>query len=272
MIGDFALSAAVTAAAVIAVMAVAFLIGIRTGKFSVIDVIWGPGFVVVAWVSLLVTSGHGSQLQRWLLVAMVTVWGLRLGGYLLRRNHGLPEDPRYVELLADAGPAAIVRKVQLPQGLVMWWVSLPVQVGMVIGQPLWPLLIAGVLLWMVGLGFESIGDAQLAGFKSDPANNGRVMDRGLWRYTRHPNYFGDACVWWGIWLTTAGHWLGWASITSPLVMTYLLVAKTGKALTERRLQSSKPGYADYVRRTSGFFPLPPRVSAPSPTRAEEGRR
>ncbi|RIJ67045.1 DUF1295 domain-containing protein [Nakamurella silvestris] len=248
----------VALAVVVVVMAAAFLVGLTTGKYSVIDAVWGPGFAAVALASFLVSAGHGVPLVRWLLLAMVMLWGLRLGGYILLRNHGLPEDARYVDMIDGAGPLVVVRKVQLPQGLTMWFVSLPVQVGMVMPGPAGWVLWVGVALWLLGLGFEAVGDAQLASFKADPANKGAVMDRGLWRYTRHPNYFGDATLWWGIFLVVAWSWVGWLTVLSPVLMTYLITAKTGKALTEKRMSSSKPGYAAYVERTSGFFPLPPR--------------
>ena len=250
--------------AVVLVMVVSFAVGAATGKYSVIDAIWGPGFAVVAVVSFLVSLGHGVPLLRWLALLLTVLWGLRLGGYILLRNHGLPEDPRYTELLQDAGRWAIVAKVQVPQGLAMWFVSLPVQVAMVQPSTVWPVVWVGVAVWLAGVSFEAIGDAQLATFKKDPANKGQVMDRGLWRYTRHPNYFGDACVWWGLFAVAAGHWTGLLTVASPALMTWLLVAKTGKALTEKRMSSSKPGYADYVARTSGFFPLP-RKGAPAGT-------
>ena len=252
---------AICLAAVLVVMAVSFLIGASTGKYSIIDAIWGPGFVVIAWVAFLVTLGQGAPLLRILLLIMISAWGLRLGGYILARNHGLPEDPRYEELLRDSGKAAIIGKVQVPQGLAMWFVSLPVQVGMVLKPPVSPLIWIGVAVWAVGLAFEAVGDSQLAAFKKDPANKGKIMDRGLWRYTRHPNYFGDACLWWGVYLTVVWWWPGALTVLSPLVMTYLIVAKTGKALTEKRMSSARPGYAEYVARTSGFFPLPPRKVA-----------
>ncbi len=249
-------------AAVALVMAASFAVGRATGKYSIIDAVWGPGFALIAIVAFLLSSGHGEPGLRWLLLGMVVVWGLRLGGYILLRNHGLPEDPRYEEMLADAGgPGVIVRKVQLPQGLTMWFVSLPVQVGMVLPGPAGWVVWVGLAVYLVGLFFEAVGDAQLAAFKRDPANKGRVMDRGLWRYTRHPNYFGDACVWTGIYLTVTWSWIGALTILSPTLMVWLLVAKTGKALTEKRMSSSKPGYAEYVARTSGFLPLPPRRGA-----------
>lgn len=256
----FWISLPVTLLAVVLVMATSFLIGRSTGKYSIIDGIWGPGFVVIGWVSLLVTAGHGTPGLRFMVVAMVSIWGLRLGVHILSRNHGQPEDPRYVDMLTGHGPGVIVRKVQLPQGLAMWFISIPVQLAMVLDRPAWWLVWIGLVLWVIGLLFEGIGDAQLAAFKRNPDNRGTVLRTGLWRYTRHPNYFGDACVWWGIFLTVSWHWAGALTILSPLAMTYLLVAKTGKALTEKRMSNSKPGYADYVSRTSGFVPLPPRSS------------
>jgi len=248
-----------TLVAVVLTMVGSFVIGRSTGKYSVVDVIWGPGFVVISVVALLLSTGHGDPPFRWLLLGMVSLWGLRLGGYLLLRNHGLPEDPRYTEMLAGAdGPAVIAAKVQLPQGLAMWFVSLPVLVGMVLPGPAGPVVWVGLAVYLIGLFFEVVGDAQLAAFKRSAPPPGTVLDRGLWRYTRHPNYFGDACVWTGIFLTVTWSWIGWLTVVSPVLMTWLLTAKTGKAMTEKRLTSSRPGYADYVARTSGFFPLPPK--------------
>jgi steroid 5-alpha reductase family enzyme len=249
-----------TLAAVVVVMAVSFVIGTATGKYSVIDVIWGPGFVVIAWVAYFLTLGHGALLPRLFLLVTVTIWGLRLGSYILLRNHGLPEDPRYTEMLKDSGRAAIIGKVQVPQGLSMWFVSLPVQVGMILPGPngmTITFVVIGAVIWVIGFVFEAVGDGQLQRFKADPANKGKLMDRGLWRYSRHPNYFGDAAQWWGFWLMTCWSW-GAVTVLSPLLMTYLLAFKTGKVLTEKRMSSSKPGWDVYVRRTSGFFPLPPR--------------
>ena len=256
--------------AVVLVMAVAFTIGVATGKYSIVDAIWGPGFAVVAVVSFLVTTGHGDPLLRWVVLVAVAIWGLRLGGYILLRNHGLPEDPRYVTMLDGHGPSAIIGKVQVPQGLTMWFVSLPVQVAMLLTHPVHLVMWIGVLVWGIGMAFESVGDAQLAAFKASPANKGALMNRGLWRYTRHPNYFGDSAVWWGLFVMAASSWVGVLTVLSPLFMTYLLVAKTGKALTERRLSETKPGYAEYVARTSGFFPRPPKP--PMPTQKERAAR
>ena len=253
--------------AVAVVMAISFAIGAATGKYSIIDAVWGPGFVVIAAVSFVVSIGHGDTTLRVLLLVAVALWGLRLGGYILLRNHGLPEDPRYVKMLEGHSKLRIVGKVQVPQGLTMWFVSLPVQVGMLLSGPRIWVVVLGVVVWAVGITFEGLGDAQLAKFKKDPANKGQLMNRGLWRYTRHPNYFGDSAVWVGIFLMVVWSWIGALTILSPIAMTYLLVAKTGKALTEKRMSKSKPGYAEYVARTSGFFPLPPKKNVSVPKEA-----
>jgi steroid 5-alpha reductase family enzyme len=156
--------------------------------------------------------------------------------------------------------AYALRMVYLLQGLSLWFISWPVQVAQYDPDPLTVVSYLGVSVFAVGLFFESVGDLQLARFRGDPTNRGRILDYGLWRYTRHPNYFGDACVWWGLWLLAADSWLGLATVVCPLVMNYLLVRKTGKPLLEAHLSHTRPGYADYIRRTSGFVPLPPRKS------------
>jgi len=148
--------------------------------------------------------------------------------------------------------------VYLLQAAILWFVSIPVQVVQYQKDTAVWALILGSVVWVIGFGFESAGDYQLARFRNDPSSRGRVLDTGLWRYTRHPNYFGDATVWWGLWLLGIGSWTGLVTVLSPVLMTYFLVGKTGKPLLEKDITSRRPGYADYVRRTSGFFPLPPR--------------
>jgi len=153
----------------------------------------------------------------------------------------------------------LVRKVYGLQGALMWLVSVPVQAAMYEHAPLGALGVIGIVVWAVGLTFESVGDWQLTRFKADPANRGQVMDRGLWAWTRHPNYFGDCCVWAGLWLLALGRPVGLATVFSPVLMTFLLLKFSGKALLERRMLRSKgDAYAAYLSRTSGFFPLPPR--------------
>lgn len=134
----------------------------------------------------------------------------------------------------------------------------PVMVGINTDHPKMWLVTLGIAVWAAGMFFETVGDAQLAAFKKDPTHKGKLMDQGLWRYTRHPNYFGDACVWWGIWLVAASSWAGIATIIGPIAMTLFLTRVTGKALNEKGMSASKPGYATYVARTSGFIPMPPK--------------
>ncbi len=261
MTGTLCATLGLSAGAVLAAMLVAFAAGTAAGRHNVADVAWGLGFAVVAVVALSTSAGQGQGARRALLAAATVIWGLRLASHIFWRSRGGGEDPRYAALLGKAkGNCGLyaLRTVYLPQGALIWLISLPVQAGMLAGRPLVPLLVIGCLLWLCGLFFEAVGDRQLERFKSDPANRGKIMDRGLWRYTRHPNYFGDACAWWGIFLIGCGSWASLATVISPLLMTYLLVWGSGKRLTEQRMTAGRPGYAEYAARTSGFIPLPPR--------------
>ena len=247
----------VSAGAVVVLLGIVFAVSVRRDRHDLIDVAWGLGFAVVAVVSYLLSGAF------LLLAALTVVWGVRLAVHIGIRNHGKPEDRRYVEIRSRArgNPHLHLAKVvYLTQGGILLLVSLPVQFGQYGALPPMWLLVLGVTVWLVGFLFETIGDWQLRRFSADPANRGRVLDTGLWRYTRHPNYFGDAAVWWGLYLLACGSWLGVATLPAPIVMTFLLARGTGKPLTEKHLSSSRPGYAEYVRRTSGFFPLPPRKS------------
>ena len=199
---------------------------------------------------------------RWLLAGLTAAWGLRLGAHLTRRKLADPgEDRRYAQMRArhphDFARWSLVA-VFGTQALLVLVVSLPLQVAARQPSALGGWALAGVAVWALGLAFEAVGDEQLRRFKADPASRGQVMDRGLWRYTRHPNYFGDACVWWGLWLValTAGG-TGWTAV-GPAVMTLLLVRVSGKGLLERDIAERRPGYPAYVARTSGFIPLPPK--------------
>jgi steroid 5-alpha reductase family enzyme len=252
---------AATLAAAIVVVLIAFTIGVAGGKHRIIDVFWGIGFMVVGLVGLVLSSGHGDDVRRWLVAGLTAVWGLRLGVHIGLRGRGEPEDPRYERMLSRApGNRALyaLRQVYLLQGVSLWFISWPVQVAQYDPDPLTVISYLGVIIFAIGLFFESVGDLQLTRFKADPANKGKVLNIGLWRYTRHPNYFGDACVWWGLWLLAADSWLGLITVICPLAMTYLLARKTGKPLLEAHLATTRPGYAEYIDATSGFFPLPPR--------------
>lgn len=261
----FGANTAMTAAVLGACMLALWLLSMPLKDVSIVDIFWGPGFAVVALVSYFLSEGHGIDSRRLLVTLLTTLWGLRLGIYLFARNHGKGEDPRYTEAFRSApDPYFHLRtllRVFVLQGAMIWVISMPVQLAQYLNRPatLGIGAYAGVLLWLTGFLFEAIGDAQLARFKRDPANRGRVLDSGLWRYTRHPNYFGNACLWWGLFLVACDHWVGWTTIFAPLLMTHFLVNVTGKELLEKRMKGSRPGYEEYVARTSGFFPRPPRA-------------
>ena len=245
-------------------MSALWLASLALRDASIVDVWWGPGFGLLA-VTAFVLAPQEPAPRAWLALGLTGLWGLRLGGYLLWRNWGSAEDPRYTAMRRHFGPERFpwisLFTVFGLQGLLQWTVSLPVQVTLLRGGggPGWNALDAlGVALFAVGLAFETVGDAQLARFRSDPTNRARVMDRGLWRYTRHPNYFGDFCVWWGLGaLALAGTGAVWTLI-GPALMSFLLLRVSGVALLERSIGRRRPAYADYADRTSAFFPRPPR--------------
>ncbi len=260
--GAFLAGLGVTAGVLVALFVGTWLVALRVGRFNVVDVTWGLAFVAVAAASFAWSAGSGADLaRRSLVLALVTVWGVRLAAYIGWRSRGHGEDPRYERMLARArGSRAAYALVQvfLLQAAIAWFVSLPVQAAMYERSAPGGFAVAGGALWLLGLGFEAVGDAQLAAFKRDPGNAGRVLDRGLWRYTRHPNYFGEACLWAGLYLVAAQHWVGALTVLSPVLMTYFVAFKSGKPMLEAQLARTKPGYADYVARTSGFVPRPPK--------------
>jgi steroid 5-alpha reductase family enzyme len=247
---------------VLTMMLLLWLLSLVLRNSSFVDIFWGIGFVVVAWATYLLNEG-GYPPRQWLMLALVTVWGLRLSIHILRRNWGKPEDFRYTKWRQESGARwwwFSFFKVFLLQGILLWIISAPLVAAEVSPTPpsLGLLEAVAVLVWAVGFFFEAVGDWQLERFKGDPANRGRLMDRGVWRTTRHPNYFGDAAQWWGFWLIAAA--TGWGALTifSPLLMTFLLVRVSGVAMLEKTMAETKPGYRDYMERTSAFVPRPPR--------------
>ncbi|MCB0894907.1 MAG: DUF1295 domain-containing protein [Nocardioidaceae bacterium] len=256
---DLLLVAGVSLAVAVVVMTLTAIAAVRAGRVSVVDVAWGLALVGVA-VACAVIAGDW---RSWLLVALVGVWGVRLSSHIFTRSRGHGEDPRYEAILGgalpDVGVGVAVRRVFLVQGAAVWLVSLPLQAAAVSDTPWTWAVWVGVAVWAVGVLFETVGDAQLNAYKRDP-DRGPVMDRGLWSWTRHPNYFGDSCVWWGVWLVggVASGWLpGLVSLLSPVAMTVWLVWITGARLLERTMMQ-RPGYREYAARTSMFVPLPPR--------------
>ena len=243
---------------------VLWLINLLTKDPSFIDGWWPLGMVVSAWSTFLHVGASGDHAL--LLTVLCSIWGLRLGIYLLWRWRKHGPDRRYVTIMALAQkergwsyPVAsllLVFALQLPLQFI---VSLPVQLGQM-GDlvPIGPVAIGGAALAILGILFETVGDFQLVAFKGDPANAGKVLQSGLWRYTRHPNYFGDACVWWGLWLIAVDAGLGQWSMLGPILITLLLTRWSGVPTVEGRMRRKRPEYEAYVRRTSSFFPLPPK--------------
>ncbi len=260
----FAVNLAVAAAVALAVMLVTFVFAVVNGIHRVVDIAWGVAFTVVALVTYAVSGGEGDEGRRLMVTAATAVWGMRLSGHIAWRGRGGGEDLRYDRLLARAPGsrnAYAFRMVYLLQGALVWLVSLPVQAAQYVPSPPGPVAGAGVLLWAAGLTFETVGDLQLTRFRSDPSNCGVVMDRGLWAWTRHPNYFGDFLIWWGLFAMACGTWQAAAvSVVSPLVMSFLLTYGSGKRLLERHM-ANRSGYAAYAARTSGFIPRPPHREA-----------
>ena len=257
MIGTLLVS---TLALTLTLMFALWLLSLYLRDASIVDMFWGPGFGIIAVASLLLTDGY--EPRRLLLTTMAVVWGARLGIYIFLRNSGHGEDFRYVEMRRSHGDRfwwVSLFTVFGLQAVLMWFISLPLQLAQLAELPDRLTWIDGVglLLWLIGLAFESIGDWQMARFKSDPSNRGKVFDGGLWRYTRHPNYFGDAVVWWGHWLVAAATPIGRWTVLSPALMTFFLRRVSGVTLLESTM-SKRPGYREYVQRTSPFLPRPPR--------------
>jgi steroid 5-alpha reductase family enzyme len=247
--------------AALVVLLITFGFGVAGGKHRVVDVSWGLAFAAIALTTYAMSAGHGDAGRRALITALTVIWGVRLAGHIFLRGRGEPEDPRYDKLLSKATGnrnAYAFTRIYLTQAVTAWFVSLPVQIAEFGKAPLRWWAVFGIAVWVVGFFFESVGDWQLTRFKADKSNKGKVLDTGLWRYTRHPNYFGDACVWWGLYLLAIGTWAGAAMILSPIAMTWLLAGKTGRPLMDAHMQQTRPEYAAYLKTTSGFIPRPPR--------------
>jgi steroid 5-alpha reductase family enzyme len=231
---------------------------------SVVDIFWGLGFVMVNGLYFALTPS-GFAGRKWLISVLVTLWGLRLSAYILWRNWGEEEDYRYQKWREEAGDRwwwQSFFQVFLLQGFLMWVISAPLLAANFYATParLTWLDYLAIPLWLIGFLFEAGGDLQMARFKADPANEGEVLNSGLWRYTRHPNYFGDATQWWAYYLIAAATGRWW-TIFSPVVMTFLLLRVSGVSLLEENLKDKKPGYREYIENTSAFIPWFPKNSS-----------
>jgi steroid 5-alpha reductase family enzyme len=233
---------------------------------SIVDSVWSLFFFAAALTYAGTVPQPGPRAP--LVLVLVGLWSLRLASYLTWRNWGAPEDRRYQQIRRRNEPHFALKSLVLIfalQGVLAWIVSLPLLAGIAAPGRLHPLDYAGIALWVIGFVFEAVADLQLARFKAAPANRDRVMDRGLWRHTRHPNYFGDFCIWWAFYFfaVAAG---GWWSFVGPLLMSFLLLRVSGVVLLEKDIGRRRPGYRDYVLRTNAFFPGPPkRVAQTSET-------
>ena len=246
---------------ILAASTVLWVISVKLRDASIADIFWGSGFALLAWLYVMLSPTLTPR--SWLVATLTTLWAARLSLHIGRRNHGKGEDPRYQAMRASHGPAFWWRSlftVFWLQAAILWFVALPLLVAVRAPQPATLTMIdaLGILLFAVGFGFEVVGDYQLARFKAEPSNRGRVFDRGLWRYTRHPNYFGDATLWWGLYVIAAATAGGSLTVLSPALMSFLLMRVSGVTLLEAGLTASKPGYRAYIARTPAFFPWFPR--------------
>lgn len=245
----------------LAMMTLVWLASLVLRDASIVDVFWGLGFVVVAWIYL--AAREPRTLRGDVVVGLVTLWGVRLSLHILWRGRGKGEDYRYREMRERSPgtfPFRSLVTVFWLQAVLLWAISAPLFQAQRGSGPagLAPLDVLGLALFALGFVFEAGGDWQLARFKRDPGNAGRVMDRGLWRYTRHPNYFGDAVVWWAFFCLAAATPGSWWTAYSPLLMSLLLMRVSGVTLLEKKLHETKPAYRRYAEETNAFIPWFPR--------------
>ena len=251
---------------ILVLMTILWIVSVIIKNVSIVDLFWGLGFVSVAVFYFLKTDGL--DLRKTVLISMVSIWGLRLSAYLTWRNLGKGEDFRYKEFRKKYGEHRYwwisYFQTFLLQGILMWLISAPLLGAQYFGasNTLGVLDYIGIAFWIIGFSFEAGGDFQLALFKTDPSNKGKVLDKGFWRYTRHPNYFGDAAVWWGYGFIclAAGSYL---PVLGSILMTALIIKISGVALLEKGLREQKPQYKEYIEKTSAFIPWFPKKSSKS---------
>lgn len=252
-------AAGLALAATLAFAALVWAASVALRDVSIVDGVWG---VLVLTPGLAMAWRAPSLGPRALpMLALIGLWALRLSAHIVARHRGQPEDRRYRAIRARNEPNFALKSLYLVFGLqavLAWLVSMPLMAAVASPAPWGGLDAAGIALLLFGAAFELVADAQLTAFRADPANRGRVMNRGLWRYSRHPNYFGECCVWWGAWLVAASAGAWW-SVVSPVLMTLLLLRVSGVTLLERDIGERRPGYREYVRHTNAFIPGRPRA-------------
>ena len=242
-------------------MTVLFILAMIRKDNSIADIAWGPGFVVVTWAALFINGSFG--VGQFMTATLVTIWGLRLAIRIFRRNRGRGEDPRYRKWREDWGKYFVLRsylQVFILQGFILLLNVTPVMIIMSSTSKtlVWSYLL-GLAVWCVGFFFESVGDNQLDRFLKDPENRGKVIDRGLWKYTRHPNYFGESTMWWGIFIIALAAPWGWVGVIGPLVITGMILFVSGIPMTEKMMEKTT-GWEEYKKRTSAFVPWFPKRS------------
>ena len=247
--------------AVLGMMLLGWIISLVTKNVTIVDSLWGLGVVLIAWLTFFTAEGFQGRMI--LITLLVTLWGLRLSLHLSWRNWGHGEDPRYGRWREESGESfwlISLFKVFVLQAIFLWAIALALQWGQMSPQP--PQLTwidcLGASVWAVGFFFEAVGDWQLARFKADFTNKGRVMDQGLWAYSRHPNYFGECLVWWGIFLIALATPSSLWTVISPIIITTVLLKMTGVTLMEKTIVHTRPKYRDYIARTNALVPWFPK--------------
>lgn len=245
---------------------VTWLLSVYKRDVSIVDSIWSLMFLAAAIVYILHNQAFG--LREIVIFSLVLIWALRLALHLTWRNWGQAEDSRYQQIRKKYSPNFALKSLLIIfafQAVIAWLVSLSLLVSLANSQAFSLLDGVAVILWLIGMGFETTADLQLYRFKSNPDNKGKVLDTGLWRYSRHPNYFGEFCIWWGFYLFALSSG-GWWTIVSPLMMSFLLLRFSGVALLEKDIHERRPAYRDYIARTNAFIPGRPRQSESSPAK------
>jgi steroid 5-alpha reductase family enzyme len=244
--------------AIAALATIAWAVCTVRRNVGLVDIFWSLFFLLAAGLYVIAAPQAGPRAT--LVLVLVTAWAVRLAAYLTARNWNAPEDHRYRQIRARNQPNFEWKSLYLVfglQGLLAWIISAPLAAAVASPAPLGLLDWAGVLLAAFGIVFESVADAQLARFRRNPANAGKVLDQGVWRWSRHPNYFGECCVWWGLYLLAVAGGGAWTAF-SPLLMTLLLLRVSGVTLLEKDIGERRPAYRDYIARTSAFVPWPRR--------------
>ncbi len=247
-----------SALAIFCYMVVVFLWATAIKDNSIVDIGWGMGFVVVGGVGLALQGALSSY--HLVLFGMIAIWAVRLSSYIFTRHSNTGEDYRYAQWRKEWGKYVVPRaflQIFMLQGVFMYIIALPIIVAMASAVTLSSVSYLGIAIWLIGFLFEAIGDYQKSKFKANPANNGKIMQSGLWRYTRHPNYFGEALLWWGIFVfvVPAGYW--YISIISPIVLTFLLTKVSGVAMLEKKYTGNKE-FEAYAQKTNSFIPWMPK--------------